>query len=91
MFVSVRLKRAWLSDGCQWAGRSAAKGKVPEYDLTATVSHHGRVLSSGHYPADVKQPDSRWLHFDDTNVSIVPLSRVLDERSAYLLFYQLRI
>ena len=57
----------------------------------ATVSHHGKVLSSGHYTADVRQPDSKWLRFDDTQVSVVPQARVLDERAAYLLFYQLRV
>lgn len=56
----------------------------------ATVSHHGRVLSSGHYTADVKQADGRWLRFDDNNVSVVPQPRVLDVQAAYLLFYQLR-
>ncbi|KAK9803846.1 hypothetical protein WJX73_007843 [Symbiochloris irregularis] len=87
----LQLKRGWLSDGCQWAGRGTGKGKLPEYDLMATVSHHGRVLSSGHYTADVRQPDLQWLRFDDTQVSLVPPNRVLDERSAYLLFYKLRM
>ena len=64
---------------------------MPEYDLIATVSHHGRNMSSGHYTADVRQPDAKWLRFDDTQVSVVPQARVLDERSAYLLFYQLRL
>lgn len=86
-----RLKRSWLSDGCQWAGRTPTKTKVPEYDLMATVSHHGKVLSSGHYTADVRQPDLKWLRFDDTQVSVVPQARVLDDRAAYLLFYQLRV
>jgi hypothetical protein len=35
------------------------------------------------------QEDNRWLRFDDSNVTTVPLSRVLDDK-AYLLFYQLR-
>jgi ubiquitin C-terminal hydrolase len=37
----------------------------------------------------VAQEDNRWLRFDDSNVTTVPLSRVLDDK-AYLLFYQLR-
>ena len=59
-----------------------------DYELVATVSHHGRGPASGHYTADVCQPNGQWLRFDDAHVSSVPLSRVLDA-SAYLLFYQL--
>lgn len=36
----------------------------------ATVAHHGKYSAAGHYTADVKQPDGRWLHFDDGTVSV---------------------
>jgi hypothetical protein len=35
----------------------------------------------------VLQPDGRWLHFNDANVSPVSLNHVLAERT-YLLCYQ---
>jgi Ubiquitin carboxyl-terminal hydrolase len=40
------------------------------------VSHHGKNPNAGHYTADVKQPDGRWLRFDDATVTSVPLSMV---------------
>jgi Ubiquitin carboxyl-terminal hydrolase len=42
----------------------------------ATVSHHGKNPNAGHYTADVKQHDGRWLRFDDATVTSVPLSMV---------------
>ena len=42
----------------------------------ATVSHHGKNPNAGHYTADVRQPDGRWLRFDDATVTSVPLSMV---------------
>ena len=58
-----------------------------QYKLFATVVHHGRDSSSGHYTADVRQPDGSWLRFDDAKVFTVAPGRVLQER-AYLLLYQ---
>jgi Ubiquitin carboxyl-terminal hydrolase len=40
------------------------------------VSHHGKNPNAGHYTADVRQPDGRWLRFDDATVTSVPLSMV---------------
>ena len=40
--------------------------------------------------ADVRQPDGKWLRFDDAELAPVPLARVVDDPKAYLLFYQLR-
>eukprot|EP00249_Psilotum_nudum_P016929 c26061_g1_i1 orf=380-2200(-) len=57
------------------------------YELVATVTHHGRDPSCGHYTADSKQADGRWLHFDDAAVSVVGLNRVLHDQ-AYILFYK---
>ncbi len=36
------------------------------------MSHHGKQAGAGHYTADVKQPDGRWLRFDDASVTSVP-------------------
>ncbi|KAK9840619.1 hypothetical protein WJX81_004670 [Elliptochloris bilobata] len=72
-----------------WVHRDCPQHAGAALDLIATVSHHGRTPASGHYTADVRQEDGRWLRFDDSNVTSVPLSRVLDDK-AYLLFYQLR-
>lgn len=36
------------------------------------MSHHGKQAGAGHYTADVKQPDGRWLRFDDASVTAVP-------------------
>lgn len=57
------------------------------YELVATVSHHGRDPSKGHYTADTKRPDGQWLRFDDAAVSVVGLNKVLHDQ-AYLLFYK---
>lgn len=57
------------------------------YELIATVSHHGVSPSSGHYTANVCQPNGTWLHFDDGTVSTVTLHDVCDA-GAYLLIYQ---
>lgn len=57
------------------------------YELVATVSHIGKDPSGGHYTADARQEDGRWLRFDDSNVSVVPLNRVLHDQ-AYLLLYK---
>lgn len=58
-----------------------------KYELVATVSHHGRDPSKGHYTADTKHSDGRWLRFDDAAVSVVGLNKVLHDQ-AYLLFYK---
>ena len=77
-----RMKSAWLAAECP------QKRSSPEYDLIATVSHLGTNSTSGHYTANVRQPNGKWLCFDDSNVTMIPLSKVLEE-AAYLLIYQL--
>lgn len=57
------------------------------YELVATVSHHGKDPSKGHYTADTKRPNGQWLRFDDAAVSVVGLNKVLHDQ-AYLLFYK---
>jgi len=58
-----------------------------KYELVATVSHHGKDPSKGHYTADTKRPNGQWLRFDDAAVSVVGLNKVLHDQ-AYLLFYK---
>lgn len=64
---------------------SATEGR--KYELVATVTHHGNNPSTGHYTADCRQPDGRWLRFDDAVVSVVPINQVLQEHT-YVLFYK---
>jgi ubiquitin carboxyl-terminal hydrolase 10 len=58
-----------------------------KYEQVATVTHHGKDPSGGHYTADCKQNDGRWIRFDDAKVSLVGLNRVLHDQ-AYVLFYK---
>ncbi|XP_058199236.1 ubiquitin carboxyl-terminal hydrolase 24-like isoform X1 [Rhododendron vialii] len=57
------------------------------YELVATITHHGRDPSKGHYTADTRHPNGKWLHFDDASVTVIPTSKVLHEQ-AYVLFYK---
>ncbi|CAO2834583.1 unnamed protein product [Amaranthus hypochondriacus] len=58
-----------------------------KYELVATITHHGRDPSKGHYTADARYPDGQWLRFDDASVTAVPTSKVLHDQ-AYVLFYK---
>ncbi|XP_039060225.1 ubiquitin carboxyl-terminal hydrolase 24-like isoform X2 [Hibiscus syriacus] len=58
-----------------------------KYELVATITHHGRDPSKGHYTADARYPNGQWLHFDDASVTAIGTSKVLHEQ-AYVLFYQ---
>ncbi|GAQ92742.1 hypothetical protein KFL_011170010 [Klebsormidium nitens] len=64
-----------------------APAEIRRYELVATVSHIGKDPSGGHYTADARQEDGRWLRFDDSTVSVVSLNRVLHDQ-AYLLLYK---
>ena len=64
--LSVRsLRPGWLADGCTAAGVPVSRKAPPTYNLSATVSHHGRNLTAGHYTADVCQVSTT----DDCSVS----------------------
>ncbi|KAI1875257.1 hypothetical protein JX265_004315 [Neoarthrinium moseri] len=42
-------------------------GNPPKYRLIASVYHHGKNASGGHYTADVRRQDGReWIRLDDT-------------------------
>ncbi|KAG6436816.1 hypothetical protein SASPL_101718 [Salvia splendens] len=64
---------------------SNAEGR--RYELVATVTHHGREASKGHYTADVRCPNGQWLRFDDASLTTISTSKVLHEQ-AYVLFYK---
>ncbi|XP_058070376.1 ubiquitin carboxyl-terminal hydrolase 24 [Magnolia sinica] len=57
------------------------------YELVATITHHGREPSKGHYTADARYSDGQWLRFDDASVSAVGIGKVLHDQ-AYVLFYR---
>ncbi|KAK9125139.1 hypothetical protein Scep_013985 [Stephania cephalantha] len=62
-------------------------GEGRKYELVATITHHGREPSKGHYTADARYSDGRWLHYDDASVAAVGVNKVLHEQ-AYVLFYK---
>ncbi|CAK9315132.1 unnamed protein product [Citrullus colocynthis] len=58
-----------------------------KYELVATITHHGRESSKGHYTADVRYHNNQWLRFDDASVMAIGKNNVLHDR-AYVLFYK---
>ncbi|XP_078435987.1 ubiquitin-specific protease 24 isoform X2 [Wolffia australiana] len=58
-----------------------------KYELVATITHHGREPSRGHYTADAKCANGRWLRYDDDSVTCIDLPKVLHDQ-AYILFYK---
>ncbi|GMJ14494.1 ubiquitin-specific protease 24 [Hibiscus trionum] len=58
-----------------------------KYELVATITHHGRDPSKGHYTADARYPNGQWLRFDDASVTAIGASKVLHDQ-AYVLFYE---
>ncbi|KAL6011985.1 Ubiquitin carboxyl-terminal hydrolase 24 [Asimina triloba] len=51
------------------------------YELVATITHHGWEPSKGHYTADARYSDGRWLRFDDASVSAVGTAKVLHDQA----------
>ncbi|KAI8526133.1 hypothetical protein RHMOL_Rhmol13G0285100 [Rhododendron molle] len=49
------------------------------YELVASITHHGRDPSKGHYTADTRHPNGKWLHFDDASVTVIPTSKFYEE------------
>ncbi|XP_021295457.1 ubiquitin carboxyl-terminal hydrolase 24 isoform X2 [Herrania umbratica] len=58
-----------------------------KYELVATITHHGREPSKGHYTADARYPNGQWLRFDDASVTTIGTSKVLHDQ-AYVLIYE---
>ena len=65
-----------------------------KYKLKSVVHHLGFHAFSGHYITDVRQSSEGdlWYRYDDTSVTKVnrALTKMKDERSAYLAFYILQ-
>ncbi|XP_027354612.1 ubiquitin carboxyl-terminal hydrolase 24 [Abrus precatorius] len=57
------------------------------YELVATITHHGKEPSKGHYTADAQYSNGRWLRFDDASVFAIGANKVLHDQ-AYVLFYK---
>lgn len=57
------------------------------YELVATITHHGREPSKGHYTADARHTNGQWLRFDDASVFAIGEKKVLHDQ-AYVLFYK---
>ncbi|KAG7030777.1 Ubiquitin carboxyl-terminal hydrolase 24, partial [Cucurbita argyrosperma subsp. argyrosperma] len=64
---------------------SSTEGR--KYELIATITHHGRESSKGHYTADVRYHNDQWLRYDDASVTTIGKNHVLHDR-AYVLFYK---
>ena len=63
--------------GAEGAGGKGKKGGLTTcYKLFGVVQHHGKSLEGGHYTCDVLHTHGRWLHFDDTIVSLVTEKQV---------------
>ncbi|PNY03249.1 ubiquitin carboxyl-terminal hydrolase 24-like protein [Trifolium pratense] len=48
-----------------------------KYELVATITHHGREPSKGHYTADAQYPNGQWLRFDDASVFAIGANKFL--------------
>lgn len=75
----LKMNSRWLA--------ADSRDRAAEYELIATVTHHGKTIAAGHYTADVKQLGGQWMRFDDGQVFFVSQQQVLVQRP-YLLFYQ---
>ena len=69
---------------------SYVRGYNPQsykYELYGVCNHIGGVLG-GHYTAFVRNVENQWLHYNDSNVEIVPSSSNVITPMAYCLFYR---
>lgn len=57
-----------------------------KYQLSSVLVHVGHSTNSGHYFCYVRNSNNFWYRMDDSNVSLVNQSTVLQQQ-AYLLFY----
>ncbi|XP_050134808.1 ubiquitin carboxyl-terminal hydrolase 24-like [Malus sylvestris] len=58
-----------------------------KYKLVATITHHGREPSKGHYTTDALYSNGQWLRFDDASVTAIGTGKVLHNQ-AYVLIYK---
>jgi ubiquitin C-terminal hydrolase len=57
-----------------------------KYDLYAVANHSGGVMG-GHYTAYVKNPNGKWYHYNDTNVTEIDEKHIVSQKG-YVLFYR---
>ncbi|KAL0460936.1 UNVERIFIED_CONTAM: Ubiquitin carboxyl-terminal hydrolase 24 [Sesamum latifolium] len=48
---------------------ASPSSEVRRYELVATITHHGRDPSKGHYTADARHPNGKWLRYNDASVT----------------------
>ncbi|KAF0975339.1 hypothetical protein FDP41_005333 [Naegleria fowleri] len=65
----------------QIAGKSFLR-----YRLASVICHHGKEASGGHYSTFIQHGCGKWIHIDDTKITVVSLQHVLDQQ-AYILTY----
>ena len=65
------------------------KNKSTKYNLYAVANHFGNQ-NGGHYTAFRKNPDGRWFHFNDENVTEIKSENINEivNNGAYCLFYE---
>jgi ubiquitin C-terminal hydrolase len=59
------------------------------YDLYGVCNHSGSV-SGGHYTSFVKNANSKWYHYNDTDVTEVKIEQQIKTPKAYCFFYRKR-
>lgn len=85
----LRVKAGWMMAG------SSNRDRRAEYELVATISHHGQSIARGHFTANVRHRsddppaagDSEWVNLNDELVRPIREDRVLHD-VPYMLFYR---
>jgi ubiquitin carboxyl-terminal hydrolase 5/13 len=78
------------SSNPQTASKIPGSDRLPaNYRLKAFISHKGPSVHSGHYVATVRQPDGRWILYNDEKVVIAEGDANERMKSlAYLYIYE---
>jgi ubiquitin carboxyl-terminal hydrolase 10 len=58
-----------------------------QYELFATISHHGNSMQSGHYTSDFKDQNGNWFHCDDENIEVSTASYAKNS-DVYIVMYR---
>lgn len=77
----LKIKPSWLMP--------SSKDRHAEYELKATISHHGQSIARGHFTANVKHQGT-WLHFNDEIIHGITLPKVYQD-APYLLLYERKV
>lgn len=76
-----------IGDKLLWAD-SPHQGRGVTYTLRATIEHVGDSTESGHYIANVKQPDDTWVQLNDEIITAISQKEVVNG-SPYILLYEM--